>query len=602
MRKLALAFTLLALAPTAVQAHFVYPGCVNPPTNPTGKLWYFDPVNGKTATDWAAYFVGNPTDTGAAGDRAHPFKDLGYAFQRGQNGWLAGYPHQALVSTAFFDHYPNKGVHGQRADEDWNPASPNPSRINPGDGILLESGSYGDLNVGPISGAMTGVYNVDAKGATKPIWISNDGASVPMFTTIAVANARGFIFQRLNVESTLTQGASNSASLVRIAGNVSVPTQDIIFETMSVGDWGTTRGATQGGMPAWTQADWRANYRVGVDIVGSPTSNGSAEPVGGTTCISFASSQIKWVNRGVGIGMASKIEVDNNQIHHFAGDGIDIYSSFATNAVGNNIHDRFDAGDGDHPDAVQLGFTGVHGTWEDVHVQSNRIEQLTDPAIGTVVTDPVLGRVQTPPRGDLQGINATNENWDRLWVLDNRLVIQACLALNFGSATNSLIANNSAVWAGGPGESCQPWLSVGNPTTPNNRDIVANNFITGAVHRGSCTDGGYWVKNYVAREIAAGVPQKTLASSVCHTDGVTWSQYVGAGVFEGVTIDDTTPLSGIVQGYNPPASTLSSATTPNLTPTIGGPLDGTGAIVPGGPTAGMNSAWLHTPTPNIGAY
>ncbi len=102
MRKFALA-ALFALALTAAQAHSVYPGCVNPPANPTGKLWYFDPVNGKTATDWGTYFAANPTDAGAAGDKAHPFKDLGYAFQRGLNGWLAGYPHQALVSTAFFD-------------------------------------------------------------------------------------------------------------------------------------------------------------------------------------------------------------------------------------------------------------------------------------------------------------------------------------------------------------------------------------------------------------------------------------------------------------------------------------------------------------------
>jgi hypothetical protein len=52
LRALFVSSLLAAFAPLA-QAHIVYPGCYATPDNPTGKLWYFDPVNGTTANGGA---------------------------------------------------------------------------------------------------------------------------------------------------------------------------------------------------------------------------------------------------------------------------------------------------------------------------------------------------------------------------------------------------------------------------------------------------------------------------------------------------------------------------------------------------------------------
>ena len=140
---------------------------------------------------------------------------------------------------------------------------------------MLKSGNYGDINVS--------TNNVDANGNTLPTWIEGASGAIPMFNTIHVnAGSRGLIFYRLHVESTATHGPAGN--LFAIGGNLASPTQDIFVEYVSVGDWGTSLAADANGMPPWSQADWRANMRSGIVVLGAvnPKAANPLEPIGGT--------------------------------------------------------------------------------------------------------------------------------------------------------------------------------------------------------------------------------------------------------------------------------------------------------------------------------
>ena len=589
LKALLVSSLLVGFAPLAHAQHFVYPGCYTPAAHATGKLWYFDPVYGTTVSG------------GADGSKAHPFRNLSYAFQTGQNGWAAGagYPHQALISTQTYDHYPKSGVHGARFDDDWNPAAPDPNRINPGDAIVLETGSYGDLNVSGFGGASS-MQNVDASGKTNSIFVQADARAVPLFNTLHISGVRGFLFSGLHIESIATEGAAGA--LVGIGGT----TQDISIENSSIGDWGTALPGQAGavptgaavGMPPWSQADWLAKMRVGISIQGAADSHG--QPTGAVNCINIVSNKVRWVNHGIGTGSTTKTRIQNNTISHFSGDAMDIYSSTYVIAWGNIMSDRFDTGNGDHPDFIQLAGTNVPGTFAGVTIYHNWMKQQVDPALGTVVEG-----VQTPPPAFVQGIDATNNGWDHLIVEDNFVATAACLVLNFGSATNSKIVNNTAVWSGGPPQGgCYPWLSVGAAGVTGSNNLVENNVIAGSVWRASCTNGDVWKNNRVYRIVAAGAVRSITPSSVCISNGngiLTHVNFVGAGSYDGVVIDASTPMAYVFANYAP-----TSAVSPvNLTPMPYGPLYGTGAVITGVPGVGggLNGAWpLGYTKPNIGAF
>ena len=578
LKALLVSSLLAGFAPLA-QAHIVYPGCYVPPDNATGKLWYFDPVYGTTASG------------GADGSKAHPFKDLSYAFQTGINGWAAGagYPHQPLLSTQSYDHYPKSGIHGKRVDDDWNPASPDPNRINPGDGIILETGSYGDLIVAGAYGAPSSLQNVDAHGNTNAVFVQADTGAVPLFTTVHVGTSRGFVFHGLHIESIAGQGAAGA--LFSVGGT----TQDIILENSNVGDWGTALPAGANGMPAWTQAEWIANMRDGIVFQGAIITKNPpnpAEPIGGVFCVAANNNQVRWTNHGINLGDVYDVEVQSNTVSHFSGDSADNYSSYDVVWQGNTFTDRFDTGNGDHPDFLQLAGSNVPGTYDNVVISHNYAKQLTDPTIGTVVNG-----VRTPPPGDVQGIDATNNAWRYLIVEHNVVNAQACLVLNFGSALQSKIINNTVVWSGSPKSSCYPWLAVGAAGVTGSNNLVENNVITGSVWRHSCTNGDVWKNNRVYRIVASGVVQSITPSAICISNGngtLTYRPFVGAGNYDGVVIDASTPMAYVFMNYAP-TSPLSPV---NLTPTPYGPLYGTGAVIGSGP----NSAWPQSPTPaNIGA-
>ena len=587
LKALLVSSLLAGFAPLA-RAHIVYPGCYAPPDNAAGKLWYFDPVNGTTANG------------GADGSSAHPFRDLKYAFQTGQNSWLAGYPNRALLSTQSYDHRLQKaphnvGVHGVYADDDWNPVSPDPTRINPGDGIILRTGSYGDLNLAGYYGAPSSLQNVDVNRDTDSVFIQADTNAVPLFTTIHVSSSRGFVFHGLHIESIAGQGAAGA--LFSVGGT----TQDIILENSNVGDWGTALPAGANGMPAWTQAEWIANMRDGIVFQGAIITKNPpnpAEPIGGVFCVAANSNQVRWMNHGINLGEVYNVELQSNSVSHFSGDSADNYSSYNVVWQSNTFTDRFDTGNGDHPDFLQLAGTNVPGTYDNVVIYHNWMKQLTDPTIGTVVNG-----VQTPPPGEVQGIDATNNAWRYLIVDSNVINAEACLVLNFGSALQSTIVNNTAVWSGGPKSSCYPWLTVGAAGVTGSNNLVENNVIAGSVWRHSCTNGDVWKNNRVYRIVAAGAVQSITPSAVCISNGngtLTYANFVAAGTYDGVVIDASTPMAYVFANYAP----MSPLSTVNLTPTPYGPLYGTGAVITGvpGQDGGLNRAWpLGSTKPNIGA-
>jgi hypothetical protein len=83
-------FCLAAALGASAQAAEVYPGCAQP--GPTGKVWWVDPINGKTLTD------------GGDGSQAHPWNSLNAVLssQWGTTGFsLPGYARPLLSSIPY---------------------------------------------------------------------------------------------------------------------------------------------------------------------------------------------------------------------------------------------------------------------------------------------------------------------------------------------------------------------------------------------------------------------------------------------------------------------------------------------------------------------
>ena len=124
------AFFCLATAVSGgARAAEVYPGCAIPPTT-FNHIWYVDPVNGKTPAD------------GGNGSPTTPWNSLqGVVSSKKQPGY--NYP---MLSTVTYDHYPQKNPQGARFGTDG--PSGDPTRVQPGDEILLMGGQYGDISIG----------------------------------------------------------------------------------------------------------------------------------------------------------------------------------------------------------------------------------------------------------------------------------------------------------------------------------------------------------------------------------------------------------------------------------------------------------------------
>ena len=133
----------------------VYPGCAEP--GPIRKSWYVDPVNGKTPT------------AGGDGSQAAPWNSLqGVVSSTKQPGFS-----HPMLSTVPYDHYPQKNAQGARIYADG--PSSDPTRVQPGDEILLMGGQYGDVTIGAY-----------AVATTNPAFITIAAApgQMPVFSTL----------------------------------------------------------------------------------------------------------------------------------------------------------------------------------------------------------------------------------------------------------------------------------------------------------------------------------------------------------------------------------------------------------------------------------
>ena len=114
-------FCLAAALGGGARAAEIYPGCAQP--GPTGKVWYIDPVNGKTP--------------GCSGSQTAPWNSL--------TGVLSfkfppGYTRPLLSSVPYYHVAEGKRVYV--ADQLGSPP------VHPGDTIELMGGDYGDIVIG----------------------------------------------------------------------------------------------------------------------------------------------------------------------------------------------------------------------------------------------------------------------------------------------------------------------------------------------------------------------------------------------------------------------------------------------------------------------
>ena len=104
----------------------VYPGCAEP--GPTGKVWYVDPVNGKTPAD------------GGDGSPTAPWNSL--ARRRQLVKAVRGYTRPLLSSVPYVHIVERQGRASTLR------TSSGARRVQPGDTIMLMSGNYGDIVIG----------------------------------------------------------------------------------------------------------------------------------------------------------------------------------------------------------------------------------------------------------------------------------------------------------------------------------------------------------------------------------------------------------------------------------------------------------------------
>jgi hypothetical protein len=320
-------FCLAAALGGGAQAAQVYPGCAQP--GPTGKVWWVDPVNGKTPA------------AGGDGSQTAPWNSLqgvlSFKFPPGYT--------RPLLSSVPYLHV----VDGKRdyvADQLGNPP------VQPGDTIMLMSGNYGDIGVG--------VY---LHQVINPSFVTVEAApgQTPVFSTLYIRATNKWVFKGIKVQSLLGTNNNKQALVTVTDQGASLPTSDIILENMQISSADDTEG--------WTQAQWLAGVRI-VGILAKGGDHGA-----GTTCVSVTHSHISTVIFGAQV-MANNMLFSGNEIDRFGDDGIDYAASNILMAK-NYIHDDLDLGNGAHMDGMQ----GYPGAFSNVVIDSNRIIRQTDPKL-----------------------------------------------------------------------------------------------------------------------------------------------------------------------------------------------------------------------------
>jgi hypothetical protein len=419
-------FCLAAALCGGAQAAQVYPGCAQP--GPTGKVWWVDPINGKTPA------------AGGLGTQAAPWDSLqGVLSVRVQSGYS-----RPLLSSIPYVHVVD-GKRTEVADQLGNPP------VQPGDTIMLMNGNYGGVGIGEYKQQIVNTSFVTVEAAP---------GQTPVFSTLYIRSTSKWVFKGIKVQS-LWGTNNNKLSLVTVGDQgAEFPTTDIIFQNMELSSADSTDG--------WTKAQWVAQGRLGLWAVGSPGNGANGEPY--TTCISMTGSHIENVRAGATL-VANNLLFSRNQIDHFGDDGID-YGASNLAITHNDLHDNLDVGDGNHEDAMQ-GVIGVRtpgaavNLFRNILIDSNLVIRQTDPKLAFPTY--------------LQGIDAFDSDWTNLTVTNNVVVTSACWGIGYASLHGSKITSNTVVADGlmpMPGN-CKPLVSVGDKTHegPSSNDVVIRNNI-----------------------------------------------------------------------------------------------------------------------------
>src|SRR6185437_6210895 len=428
-------------------------------------VWYVNPGAAFTNPAGLAIGAGSTPDAAhggvavngvvgtADGSAAHPFNSLAGVFAGGKQVTTAPGYGRPLLSSAPWDHYgmtPNVGVNGQRKDYDWNPASPDPDRINPGDEILVESGNYGNFGIGYYA---IPTNNVDAAGNTDFVTIAADVGATPTASIVSIGGARGFALSGFTVKSRTDQGSVNNGALISITGNSGTPTRDIIVDGFTAQTYASLAEANadfaaNGADPSVTgnsrylyvlslgatpqEAYLDIRLRKGMYVRGD--NNAGTD----TTCVSYRNTAFSWVNFGESVSEASKVLADSNSFDYVAGDNTDFGQvndvRFSNNTTTNVVY----LSDNNHPDRFQAQVSpiGQLGPYPNVEIVGNKVYERVDPA------NPWLGNFKFFQ-------NTSNQMYSGMNISDNIAEISNCPGISLGSHTiNSEISHNTIVGNG----------------------------------------------------------------------------------------------------------------------------------------------------------
>ena len=219
-------FCLAAALGGGARAAEVYPGCAQP--GPTGKVWYVDPLNGKTPA------------AGGNGSKAAPWDSL--------QGVLSfkfppGYTRPLLSSVPYFHVVEGKRVYV--ADQLGSPP------VQPGDTIELMSGNYGDIVIGDYLQQVVNPSFVTVKAAP---------GQTPVFLTLYIRSTNKWVFKGIKVQSLFGTNNNKQALVTVTDQGAALPTSDIILENMQI--------STTDNIDGWTKAQWVAQGRSGTESSG----------------------------------------------------------------------------------------------------------------------------------------------------------------------------------------------------------------------------------------------------------------------------------------------------------------------------------------------
>jgi hypothetical protein len=409
-------FCLAAALGGGARAAEVYPGCAQP--GPTGKVWYVDPVNGKTPAD------------GGNGSKAAPWNSLqGVLYFR----YPSGYTRPLLSSVPYFHIVDGKRVYV--ADQLGSPP------VQPGDTIKLMSGNYGDIVIGDY-----------LQQVVNPSFVTVEAApgQTPVFLTLYIRSTSKWVFKGIKVQSLFGTNNNKQALVTVTDQGAALPTSDIILDSMQVSSTDSTDG--------WTQPDWLARVR-GVGISAKGNDHGAD-----TTCVSVTNSHISKVIFGSNV-MANNMLFSGNEIDRFGDDGIDYVASNILIAK-NYIHDDLNLGNGAHMDGMQ----GYPDASSNVVIDSNRVIRQTDPKLPF----PTYLQGIDAFDGDWTNLTVTNNV-----VVTSACWGIFYASVHGGKIINNTVADDGLLPMPG---NCKPGVAVGDKThqgSSSNDVIIRNNIATG---------------------------------------------------------------------------------------------------------------------------